>query len=122
MPDAGLQGKDALQLGSLEESNRHTKEPRFYLPQRDALRFFASPSVFFLHTLPAIVGTVAGLVGLGVRTGPNHSIVNLLISCGVILPATLLGTIVLASLSYRFLERPFLLMKDRFAFVHSRGI
>lgn len=47
MPEAGLQGKDALYLGSLEESDRHTKEPRFYLPQLDALRFFAFLSVFF---------------------------------------------------------------------------
>lgn len=68
------------------------------------------------------VGTIARLAGLGVRTGPNHSIINLLISFGVILPVTLLGTIVLASLSYRFLERPFLLMKDRLAFVPSRDI
>jgi peptidoglycan/LPS O-acetylase OafA/YrhL len=68
------------------------------------------------------VTAAAKWVGLGIRTGPNHSIINLLISCGVILPATLLGTIAIASLSYRFLERPFLLMKDRFAFVHSRNV
>jgi peptidoglycan/LPS O-acetylase OafA/YrhL len=65
---------------------------------------------------------VANKVGLGLRTGPNHSIANLLISCGIVLPVTLLGTVLVASLSYRYLEKPFLLIKDRFALIHSRAV
>jgi hypothetical protein len=59
MPDAALHGgEDRLHLSSpdwLEKPDRQTKEPRFYLPQLDCLRFFAFFAVFLLHTLPAII-------------------------------------------------------------------
>jgi peptidoglycan/LPS O-acetylase OafA/YrhL len=54
MPDAGLQGQDAPRLRLVEEPDRSSNEPVFYLPQLDALRFFAFLCVFLLHTLPAI--------------------------------------------------------------------
>ena len=70
----------------------------------------------------AAVQAVMGALGLGIRTGPNHSMMNVLIAGLVTLPATLLGTIGVSALSYRYLEKPFLLMKDRFAVVHSRDV
>jgi peptidoglycan/LPS O-acetylase OafA/YrhL len=78
----------------------------------------------YVFHLPVHEGVVflARLAGLGLRTGNNHTIVNMIISAGVILPVTLLCTIAVAALSYRFLEKPFLVMKDRFALVHSRDI
>ena len=40
----------------------------------------------------------------------------------VVLLVALGGTIALAALSYRFLERPFLSMKERFTFIRSRSV
>ena len=61
-------------------------------------------------------------VGLGVRTGPGHSITNVLISGLVVLPVTFGGTLAVSAFSYKYLETPFLRLKDRFAVVHSRAI
>ena len=55
MPDSGLQDKGTLQISSVKKPDRQNKQPRFYLPQLDALRFFAFFAVFLLHTLPAII-------------------------------------------------------------------
>jgi peptidoglycan/LPS O-acetylase OafA/YrhL len=40
----------------------------------------------------------------------------------LILAASLAGTIALSALSYRFLERPFLSLKERFTFIRSRKV
>jgi hypothetical protein len=55
MPDASLQNEGTLHLSSIEKPDRQNKQSRFYLPQLDALRFFAFFAVFLLHTLPGIV-------------------------------------------------------------------
>jgi peptidoglycan/LPS O-acetylase OafA/YrhL len=74
------------------------------------------------HLVYDLVKALTESIGLGVHTGPHHSLYNVLIFGLVVLPATLLGTIGVSALSYRYLETPFLQLKDRFAVVHSRDI
>jgi peptidoglycan/LPS O-acetylase OafA/YrhL len=76
----------------------------------------------YLNLVFDLVKTLTESIGLGVHTGPHHSLYNVLIFGLVVLPATLLGTIGVSALSYRYLETPFLQLKDRFAVVHSRDI
>jgi peptidoglycan/LPS O-acetylase OafA/YrhL len=39
-----------------------------------------------------------------------------------VVASTLIMTILISALSYQFLEKPFLRMKDRFTFIHSRPV
>jgi peptidoglycan/LPS O-acetylase OafA/YrhL len=58
-----------------------------------------------------------GLLGAG-----QHSAKELVVGVGVRLPLALAATIALAATSYRFVETPFLNLKDRFAVVRSRTV
>jgi peptidoglycan/LPS O-acetylase OafA/YrhL len=59
---------------------------------------------------------------MGLLTSGHHSLKDLAIGFGVRLPLGLGLTIGMASLSYRFIETPFLNLKDRFTVVRSRSV
>jgi peptidoglycan/LPS O-acetylase OafA/YrhL len=52
----------------------------------------------------------------------TRGMVFLTVLAFLILVVALSGTVALSAFSYRFLERPFLSMKERFTFIRSRGI
>jgi peptidoglycan/LPS O-acetylase OafA/YrhL len=122
-PSAALLGKSIIGAGTVLIFLAFLRSNPTIWPKSIIYLGKISFGLYVYHVLVYhCIVAAAQRVGLGIRTGTNHSIINLLISCGVILPVTLLGTIAVASLSYRFLETPFLVMKDRFALIHSRGV
>ncbi len=82
-----------------------------------------SYGLYVFHVM-AQEGVMAAMTrgGLGLRTGRGSSVVNALLVFGVKLPVAMAVTIGLAAFSYRFLETPFLRLKDRFALVRSRAV
>ncbi len=75
--------------------------------------------VFHVPVLLA-VNHLLGSTRFALNSGSGHSGTNLWHVLGVRVPLSLGLTTGLAALSYRFLETPFLRLKERFAFVHSR--
>jgi len=79
--------------------------------------------LYVYHLLAlTLVRSLASTAGLGLRTGANHTATNFMLILGVQLPLALGLTVLCASLSYRFFESPFLKLKRRFEFIHSRSI
>jgi peptidoglycan/LPS O-acetylase OafA/YrhL len=131
------------------EIAERTKTARFYRPELDVVRFFAFAAVFLHHQLPgdetwerngivlgrlssgakAMIAGTANAFGFGlyvfhwlaIQSVPTlfvhtHGYLHFLlcfISAGAL-------TVMLAALSYRFLELPFLRIKERFEIVPSR--
>lgn len=109
-------------LGFLGTSRRWLPGPLIYLGKISyGLYVFHMLCLDISWTLfrPALEHFVDGeRVALGVwhkilQSGPAYLLVDGL---------ALAMTIALAMLSYRFLEQPFLRMKDRFTFIHSRSV
>ena len=76
----------------------------------------------YVFHVPVLL-TVDHLLGgtrFALSSGAGHSGTNLLHVLGVRVPLSLGLTTALAALSYQLLEMPFLRLKERFAFVHSR--
>ena len=71
---------------------------QYYRPELDALRFFAFLSAIRYGRIEIAIRSLGG------------------ISAGLLL------TILFAAASYRFLEKPFLKLKERFTFVTSRAV
>ena len=121
-PKAALLGKAIIVIGTVliflgfrgSEANIWPR-PLVYLGK-------ISFGLYVFHNLAfAFVTAGANAIGL-VKSGPGHVLTNEVISVFVILPVTLMVTIGAASLSYRYLETPFLRQKERFSVVYSRGV
>ena len=82
-----------------------------------------SYGLYLFHVM-ALYAVMAWMdrAGMALRTGAGHSAANLLLVFGVKLPVAMGLSIGAAAISYRWLETPFLRLKDRFALVHSRTV
>jgi peptidoglycan/LPS O-acetylase OafA/YrhL len=96
--------------------------PRHWVPDPLAYLGKISYGLYVFHAL-AIDCAWRALGSTGSRTFNSiGSALGAATRFSLILTAALVMTIVLAMASYRFLEQPFLKMKERFTFVRSRRV
>ena len=109
-------GTVMLFLGFLRSSSGRWSPRLVYLGK-------ISYGLYVFHVMvQEAVGALMAHSGLGLRSGPGSSLRNAVLVFGLKLPAAFAVTTGLAAMSYRFLETPFLRLKDRFALVRSRAV